>query len=55
MNQTAKEVVALFFSMLIILVIETGALMISWNYFLHEIFNSDKITLFQSLLILLVY
>tara|TARA_R110000772_G_scaffold66420_1_gene148014 strand:- start:1284 stop:1493 length:210 start_codon:yes stop_codon:yes gene_type:complete len=55
MSGAIKDYLSLFFSLLIILIIETSVLMLSWNYVLYDIFNANRITITQSLVFLMVY
>ena len=54
MNDKTKEALLSFISLLIILVIEVGVIMLCWNYVLHEVFNSNKCSVYQCLVFLLL-
>lgn len=54
MKQNAKEIAVLFFSILIVIVIDTGLIMITWNYFLYDIFGADKITMAETFVCLML-
>ena len=44
-----ETIVAVLISVFVMLAIETGLLMIVWNYVLHEVINARKITMAESL------
>jgi len=54
MNDKTKEIVATFFSLLIIRIIEVSVIMLCWNYILHEVFNANKASLLECLVFLLL-
>jgi len=54
MENKTKEALSSFISLLIILVIEVGVIMLCWNYVLHEVFNSNKCSVYQCIVFLLL-